>query len=96
MTHTYIFTDNVDMREVQETLGLAAVAAASLRGDVAVGIDAAYRLNSASRTCTIDATTDIGTELNRLFFGFIVRELGRESFCMERLCGGLDNTRSAA
>lgn len=82
--YVYTFTGDIDPADLEDSLALAALATASLRGDVAVSLDAAYRLNVTTRTCTIDASTPVGAELNRIFYGFAAREFGTGAFCVER------------
>jgi hypothetical protein len=92
----YAFSERINMEQVQDTLALAALAMASVHGEVAVSLDTTYRLSDATRTCEIDCTTAVGAELNRVVYGFFEKEFGRQAFTVERLRGGLESVRSAA
>ena len=94
--HTYVFEERIDLRAVEDSLALAALATASDHGTVAVRLDVAYRLNKSERIVVIETETEIGEAMNRVFYGFLERGIGREAFTVTRLRGGLDATRSAA
>ena len=94
--YVYCFADHIDMKAVEDSLSLAALAAASDHGTVAVSLDVAYGLNLTARTVTIDTDSEIGAALNRVFYGFLERGIGRKAFTVQRLRGGLDSARSAA
>lgn len=58
----------------------AVLAAESLHGRCAVRLDAVTRLNAKNRTVTIDAETQVGLDIARMFIGFLSREFGERSF----------------
>jgi hypothetical protein len=58
----------------------AARAAESLYGRNAVRLDGAVRLNPKNRTVTIDAETQVGIDLAKMFMGFMAGDFGEKSF----------------
>jgi hypothetical protein len=80
----YTFAASVCMREVEETLLLAVLAVESLFGESTVRLDASYSVDAPRRVCVIDASTEVGRSLSRVFTGFITREFGSDAFCIHR------------
>ncbi|QOJ04884.1 MAG: hypothetical protein HRU71_01265 [Planctomycetia bacterium] len=72
------------MREVEETLLLAVLAVESLFGESTVRLDASYSVDAPRRSCAIDASTEVGRSLSRVFTGFITREFGGDAFGIHR------------
>jgi hypothetical protein len=85
--YRYQFTEGVSLRDVEETLLLAVLAAESLHGQSRVRLDAGYCLEESKRTCVIDAATDVGRDINRIFTGFAIGEFGEDAFHVERIEG---------
>jgi len=83
--YRYRFIDTLDISEVRATVTLAILATESLHGESRVRLESRHDFNTESRTCAIDATGEVGRDLNRLLLGFISREFGRDSFQVERL-----------
>jgi hypothetical protein len=83
--YRYRFTQDTPMEEVEITLMLAVLAAESLHGAAQVRLDAGHCLDAAQRACVIDAGTEVGRHLNRLFVGFLRQEFGADAFRVERL-----------
>ncbi|HEY7312936.1 MAG TPA: hypothetical protein VH643_26465 [Gemmataceae bacterium] len=82
--YRYLFAAEVPLEEIEATVLLALFAAESLHGEAQVRLDAAHQLDKEQRTCTIDATTPVGQDFNRLFTGFLSREFGPDAFRVER------------
>lgn len=82
---SYTFDQDVDLEEVGGTLALAVMAAESLYGESTVKLDARYLLRPRKRQCEIDASTDVGKALNRVFIGYIRREFGDGRFKVRRM-----------
>jgi hypothetical protein len=80
----YRFAEHVLLEEVEAALVVAAVAIESLHGGPAAQLAAAYFFDPLTRICVIDATTSIGFAFNQLFLGFLNRDVGAESFTVER------------
>ncbi|MFV1966496.1 MAG: hypothetical protein ACC628_13815 [Pirellulaceae bacterium] len=83
--YKYVFDSSIDITDVEASLLLALLAAESLHGESQVRLEAAHALDTESRACVIDATGDVGRDLNRLFVGFIRREFGEDDFQVERV-----------
>jgi len=86
----------VDMDAVEETLLLAILAVACLHGEAAVRLDAGYAINADERVVVIDASTDIGRSVARIFIGLCTREFGDDNFSLVRADGPLPHRPSAA
>jgi hypothetical protein len=61
----------------------AVIATESLHGESQARLDLDHRFDAGRREVVIDASTDVGRDLSRLFVGFVGRELGRRSFLVE-------------
>jgi hypothetical protein len=83
--YRYRFIDSLDLTEVRTTLTLALLATESLHGESRVRLESRYEFDNDDRICRIDASNEVGRDLNRLLLGFISREFGRDSFSVERL-----------
>jgi hypothetical protein len=83
----YRFRFNADLPvdEIEDTLALAVIATEGLHGESQTLLDAGHAYDPAARSCVIDASSDVGRDLNRLFAGFLRREFGPNSFWIERL-----------
>ena len=62
----------------------AARAAESLYGRDAMRLDVAVRLSSKKRMVTIDAETQIGVDLAKMFMGFMTTDFGEDSFSVTK------------
>lgn len=82
--YRYTFGPSVPPGEVEETLLLAVLAAESLHGTSRVRLDASYCFDAEKRACVIDAGTDVGRDICRMFTGFAIREFGEDAFQVRR------------
>jgi hypothetical protein len=83
--YKYQFSEGVSLRDIEETLLLAVLAAESLHGQSRVRLDAGYCIEEGKRACVIDAATDVGRDICRLFTGFAMREFGEDAFRVDRI-----------
>lgn len=83
--YRYAFDQRVGLEDVDAALLLARWGCEALHGAAATRLDAAQDLDRARRACVIDAGTPVGRDFNRLFLGFLSRELGPDFFRIERL-----------
>jgi hypothetical protein len=83
--HRYSFGSAIDFEDVEASLLLAIFAAESLYGESQVRLDAAHAVDADQRVCVIDASTQVGRDINRLFTGFVLREFGPDSFRVQRV-----------
>ncbi len=56
-------------------------------GHALVRLDASFCLDSRKRTCVVDAATDVGRAIVRIFTSFLTREFGEEALKVERVGG---------
>ena len=83
--YRYNFDSKVPIRDIEESLLLAVLAAESLPGRSLVRLDASFCLDSHKRSCVVDAATEVGRAIARIFTGFLTREFGEEAFQVERV-----------
>ncbi len=83
--YRYRFTAEVPVEEVEASFLLAVLATESLHGEAQTRLDAAHYLDPNKGALVIDAGTQVGRDLNRLFTGFIAREFGPDAFDVERV-----------
>ena len=86
-TYRFSFSSSVPMDDVEDTLMVAVLAVESLVGRPALKLDASFRLDKRNRVCSVDAGTPAGKQIARIFAGMLVRELGENSFSVERESG---------
>ncbi len=86
--YRYNFDSKVPIQDVEESLLLAVLAAESLHGRSLMRLDASFCLDSKKRSCVVDAATDVGRAIARIFTGFLSREFGEEAFKVERIGEG--------
>lgn len=83
--YRYRFAADLCTRDLEQSLQRAVVAAESLHGRSEVHLDASFRFDPAARTCVIDATTEIGRDIARIFTGFLAQEFGERAFRVEKV-----------
>jgi len=83
----FTFRPEVPVAEVESSLLLAVVGIESLHGDTRVRLELQHVLDPESGTCVIDATTEVGRDLTRLFTGYLQREFGAEAFVVLQIDG---------
>lgn len=84
-TYRYTLGGDIPMREVQDSLMLAVLAMECIYGSAQARLDLSHEFDPKRRVCVIDAATQVGRDLNRLFTGFLQREFGADSFRVERI-----------
>jgi hypothetical protein len=82
--YRFEFDPSVPLPEAEATLQLALIAAEGLLGESRVRLDATYHVAPALRQITVDATTDAGSAVVRMFSGFLMREFGSTAFRVQR------------
>jgi hypothetical protein len=83
--YRYQFESAIPAAEVETTLVLSLFAVEALHGESQTRLDAGHALDAKKRAVVIDASTDVGRDLNRVFIGFVTREFGPGSFRVERV-----------
>ena len=83
--YRYGFEQAVQMEEVEATLQLAVVATEGIYGGSDVRLDASFAVDDSRRTIVIDATSDVGRCICRIFTGFLANEFGEDAFHVRRV-----------
>lgn len=83
--YRYEFAPPIAIDEVEATLLLALTAAETLHGASQVRLDAEHAFYPVLRVCVMNAATEVGRDLNKLFAGFLSREFGAGAFRVERI-----------
>ncbi len=83
--YRYEFTGSASMVDVEATLMLALTAVENLHGATQVRLDAEHAFDPVLRVCVVNAATQVGRDLNKLFAGFLAREFGAEAFRVTRI-----------
>src|SRR2546425_8251462 len=82
--YRYVFHQSVAMGQVSNALFLSALAAEAIHGRARVQLDGDFRTDPVARSAIIDATTETGQTIARVFTEFISRELGEQAFTVTR------------
>ena len=83
--YRYLFDTAVPAAEVETTLVLSIFAVEALHGESQTRLDAGHAFDAKKRAVVIDASTNVGRDLNRVFIGLVTREFGPGSFRVERV-----------
>ncbi len=83
--YRYRFKEDVDLRDVEDTLMLALLAAEGIHGQARVRMDAAYTVDKPLRVVVVDASTDVGQDVAGIYTSFITKEFGPDAFRVRRL-----------
>lgn len=86
--YRYVFAAQVPLEDVEAALVLAVFGAGALHGEAAVLLDADHHLDAQRRICIIDASTPTGQDFNKLFMGYLRREVDVDAFSVQRLQKG--------
>lgn len=82
--YKYEFGEGSDLRDVEDTLLLALLAAEGIFGEARVRLDGGYRIDREARMAMVDAATAVGQIVNAVFTAFAVKEFGRDGFTVRR------------
>jgi hypothetical protein len=80
----YRFKRHIDIDSVQDALTLAVCEAGGVHGRSRVRLDGWWWLDRQRRSCTIDASTQVGQDIARLFTGYLAKEFGEKAFTVQR------------
>jgi len=83
--YRYTFSKDVPFQEIEESMLLATLAVESLHGRSSLRLDAAFSLDSKQRIAAVDACTDVGRDIARVFTCFVTKQFGEELFKVERV-----------
>jgi hypothetical protein len=85
--YRYRFRSEIDLRDAEDTLLLAILAAEGLFGEAQVRMDAGYAVDHSIHTVIVDASTDVGQAVSAIFTAFALREFGRCAVDVRRVEG---------
>lgn len=74
--YKFTFDDSVAMDDVERILALSAIPVESIHGESAMLVDGRFAVNKRRRTCLIDAESQLGNDLARVFTGFLNASAG--------------------
>ena len=83
--YTYGFNPDIPMDTVKDSLLLAVMAVEGLKGRTRIQLEARFQLHKTKRSCVIDANTEVGENIARIFTGFLTKEFGERAFKVERV-----------
>jgi hypothetical protein len=75
---------SVPLAEAEMSLQLAMIALEGIYGQAGVRLDARYDVDEAGRALVVDASTDVGAALVRVFTTLMIREFGDDAFNVQR------------
>lgn len=96
LVYRFQFAEETDMEEVEKTLFLSILAVGFLHGEAAVRLDAGYAVDAEKRAVAVDAATETGRAVTRVFTGFCIHEFGDENFSIVRSGEPLPQAPAAA
>ncbi|MEE9368720.1 MAG: hypothetical protein V3V05_07630 [Pontiella sp.] len=85
--YTYRFAPDVPSQEMEDTFMLALLAVESLYGHSRVRMESRFKVDKENRTCLIEAMTQIGSDLAKIFTGFSTKEYGERAVMIDRKNG---------
>ena len=94
--YRYEFGEDLPMEDAQASLLLAIIGTESLHGETTVQLTLCHAMNVEGRSCVINAETAVGSDLNRLFTGFLRREFGPRAFRVRRIIDRVKGKSTAA
>lgn len=85
VTYQFSFSDQIPFHEVEESLLLALIATESVHGRSSVKLEASFKIHEQKRLCVIDAETEVGRHIARIFTGYLTQQFGEEAFKVKQL-----------
>ena len=86
-TYRHEIEEGVPFEEVAQSLALAVLGAECLLGESRVRLEAEFSIDEQERCCTVNAGTESGRQIARLFTGFLVKQFGEEGFWVQDVSG---------
>ena len=93
--YRYTFSEGASLDAIEASLVLSVLATESVFGRSRVRLEGRFALDRRSRTCTVQAGTEVGEHIARVFTGFLSQEIDERAFRVERVStsGALDSPR---
>ena len=79
------FRSTVPLAEAEQSLQLALYAVEGLFGQASVRLDAGYRVDQTRNAIVVDARTEVGAAVARVYAGLLIREFGDQAFHVRRV-----------
>jgi hypothetical protein len=79
------FVPAVPLSEAELTLHLAIYAAEGLHGEARVRLDVSYQLDQPANAIVVDAGTEVGATLVKVFTHLLIRQFGEDGFHVRRV-----------
>jgi len=76
---------SVPLTEAEMSLHLSLFAVEGLFGQARVRLDAGYHVDERRRAIAVDATTEVGTAVVRVFTSLLLHEFGGDGFRVRRV-----------
>ncbi len=83
--YRFNFESGVPLCEAELTLHLAIYAIEGLHGEAHVRLDVNYRLDQSGNAIIVDAGTNVGAALVRVFTQLLIRQYGEGGFQVRRV-----------
>ena len=83
--YKYEFPADLSIQEVERSLALSVLTTESLHGRSQVRMDASFFVDVEKHACVIDADTEVGRDIARIFTGYLTREFGENAFRVKRI-----------
>jgi len=74
------FEPDVSLTEAEQTLHLALFAVGGLYGEARVRLEAAYRVDEICTAIGVDASTEVGAAVVKIYAGLLLKEFGEDAF----------------
>lgn len=78
--YRYSFKRHIPIDDIQDSLTLAIIGAENLFGRSKLRLDGWWRLDRQRRRCVVDASTEVGESIAKLFTGYLAKEFGETAF----------------
>jgi hypothetical protein len=82
--YRFQINEPVPLEEAELTLQLSIFAVEGIYGRAGVRLDARYDIDETGRSLTVDASTEVGMALVRVFAALLLREFGDNAFTICR------------
>lgn len=83
--YRFRFESDACMKDVHESLLLSIFAAEGVHGRSCIRMDVAFFADDDKRALVVDARTEAGHTVARIFTNFLLRQFGEETFQVERV-----------
>lgn len=79
-TFRFQFARDVALSEAEQTLHLALYAVGGLFGEARVRLEGAYHIDEERSTISVDASTEVGAAVVKIYAGLLLKEFGEGAF----------------